>query len=161
MNDYIFSDHKNKYNGRGDSDMKPAFFSSRLIFKNGIEGCGVFVTENIKKGQVIFKMKGEIIKHPTRTSVQIGKNEHIEDEIAGRVNHNCHPNAKVNRKTQSFVSLRNIKKGEEITFNYNDNEDLMATPFICHCCNKLIAGKKADATHDVNKVMKKILVPTK
>lgn len=126
--------------------MKHSLFSSNLIFKKGIQGSGVFCTEDIKKGKVIFKMKGEIIGHPTRTSVQVGKDEHIEDEIAGHVNHHCIPNAKVIRKTRSFVSLRNIRKGEEITFDYNANEDKLAAPFVCKCCNKLVSGKKEIVT---------------
>ncbi|HLB42403.1 MAG TPA: SET domain-containing protein [Gammaproteobacteria bacterium] len=122
--------------------MKYHFLPPCFVVKNGIHGIGIFTTKNIKKGSVLFEMQGDILNHPTRTSVQIGKMIHIEDDIARRINHNCKPTAKVDRKTRSFISLQDIKKGEEITFNYNDNEDVLACPFVCACCYKKIAGRK-------------------
>lgn len=115
---------------------------SRFIIKNGIQGSGVFTTVDFKKGEALFELKGEIIDHPTRTSIQIGENKHVEDPIGIHVNHNCSANAKLDRKTTTFISLRDIKNGEEITFNYNDNEDVLANPFICQCCGKKIVGKR-------------------
>lgn len=116
--------------------------SPNLVIKKGIQGTGVFVTKNIKKGKVLFKMKGEILHSPTQTSVQIGKNKHIEDAIGGHVNHSCAPNAKVNRRNKTFISLRDIAKGEEIIFDYNKNEDHLAVPFACKCCGKMIRGRQ-------------------
>ena len=116
-------------------------FPPHFVIKDGIHGVGVFVVEGFKKGDVLFKMQGSIVKTPSRTSVQIGSGKHIEDKIAGHVNHSCQPNAKIDHQTQSFVCLRDIKQGEEITFNYNENEDSLAEPFTCECCGKQIAGK--------------------
>ena len=116
-------------------------FPPLFVVKDGIHGLGVFVCEDIKKDTVLFQLKGPIIQNPTRTSIEIGKNKHIEDPIGAHINHNCTPNTKVQNKTQSFVSLRNIKKGEEITFDYNKNETTMASPFSCHCCGKEIKGR--------------------
>lgn len=122
--------------------MKHGFFPPHFVVKNGIHGVGVFTTSPVKKGEMLFKMKGPILETPTRTSVQIGANKHIEDKLAGYMNHNCTPSAKVDRDSQSFISLKDMKAGEEITFNYNQNEDLMASPFMCGCCNKMIEGRK-------------------
>lgn len=116
-------------------------FPPRFVVKTSAHGLGVFATKNFRKGQLLFKMHGEISTHPTRTSVQIGKNKHIEDTIAAFVNHSCSPTAKVNKRTKIFVSLRNIKKGDEITFNYNKNEDKLASPFKCSCCGQKIKGR--------------------
>ncbi len=121
--------------------------SPHLIIKHGIHGEGVFATDNFKKGEVLFRLKGSTIDHPTRTSVQVGKRKHVENIIAGHVNHNCHPNAKVSKRSQAFVSARNIEKGEEITFDYNKNEDMLACPFKCGCCGKKIVGKQLLSTH--------------
>ena len=118
------------------------FLPPCFVVKNGIHGVGIFITKKVKKGDLLFQMEGKILDHPTRTSVQIGKTIHIEDKIACRINHNCRPNSKIDRKTRSFVSLQDIKKGEEITFDYNENEDVLACPFICACCHREIAGKK-------------------
>jgi len=109
--------------------------------KEGIQGVGVFATSEFPTNTTLFVMHGTILKQPTRTSVQIGPSAHIEDELGGKVNHSCHPSAKVNQAERTFVSIKPIKKGEEITFNYCDNEDKMANPFVCRCCNKKISGK--------------------
>lgn len=131
--------------------MKHCFFPPHFVVKDGIHGVGVFTTTSVKSGETLFKLKGPIIENPTRTSVQIGKNKHIEDKLAGFMNHNCHPSAKVDRKTQSFVSLKDLKSGEEITFNYNKNEDFLANPFTCECCNKFICGKTVEEPEKVKK----------
>jgi SET domain-containing protein len=122
--------------------MKDHRFPPHFIVKNGIHGLGVFTTEPVKKGQVLFKMKGDILDYPTRTSIQVGKNKHIEDEIGAHINHSCSPSAKVVKKDMMFVSLRDIDVDEEITFDYNKNEDALSNPFYCECCNKAIVGKK-------------------
>lgn len=114
-----------------------------LVVKNGIQGRGVFTTRKINKNTIIFKMHGDFIDKPTQTSVQIGDNLHIEDELAGKLNHSCNPTAKVDRSLHALISLRDIEENEEITFDYRVNEDKLAVPFMCQCCGKLIRGKKA------------------
>lgn len=123
---------------------KPTTIRS-FIIKEGINGKGVFATRDVNKNTILFKMHGEVISEPTRTSVQIGDGLHIEDELAGLLNHACSPSAKVDRAQQALVSIRDIKEGEEITFDYSKNEDQMAAPFTCECCGEKIAGKKIHA----------------
>ena len=132
--------------------MKHGFFPPHFVVKNGIHGVGVFTTTEVKKGELLFKMKGAILEAPTRTSVQISENKHIEDKLAGCMNHNCSPSAKVDRASQSFISLKDLRAGEEITFNYNQNEDVMASPFICECCRKLIGGRELGTKEDTRRV---------
>ncbi len=122
--------------------MKYRRFSPHFIIKNGIHGLGVFTTADIKKGKILFKLKGKILDFPTRTSIQIGKYQHIEDQIGAHMNHSCQPNAKLYKRSHTFKSTKNIKKGEEITFNYNQNEDKLAAPFTCACCGRKIRGRK-------------------
>lgn len=117
-------------------------FKPKFILQEGVHGKGVFATGTFKKGEKLFDMNGEIVTHPTRTSIQIGKNKHIEDDIGIYVNHHCHPTAKVNQKKRALISIKNIEIGDEITFDYNQNEDQLATPFTCHCCHKKIMGKR-------------------
>lgn|SRR3990167_3346869 len=112
-----------------------------LVVKNGIQGKGVFATRKINKNTIIFKMHGEVIANPTQTSVQIGEQLHIEDALAGLVNHSCTPTAYVDRQMHALVSLRDIEENEEITFNYSVNEDHLAIPFTCSCCGNDICGK--------------------
>jgi hypothetical protein len=76
---------------------KNNYFAPEFALKQGIEGQGVFAMADFKKGEVLFKMKGEISAQPTRTSVQIGEDKHIEDPIASHINHSCKANARVSR----------------------------------------------------------------
>ena|SRR3990167_7899777 len=128
-----------------------------FIIKDGIHGAGVFTKVAFKKGDVLFEMKGPIINHPTRTSVQMGNKKHIEDYTAGHVNHSCTPNIQVNREKQCFECIIDIAAGEEIMFNYNANEDALANPFYCECCGQVILGKKRQAAlktkHSKNKTV--------
>lgn len=114
----------------------PRLFVSKL---KGSSMQGVFTFEDIPKGEVIHKLKGKIAIHPTRTSVQLAKNKHIEDTLTAFMNHSCTPNAEVYHG--ALISLKEIKAGEEITFNYNANEDTVSCPFICNCCGKEILGR--------------------
>lgn len=126
--------------------MKGPSNSNPFVIKKGSAGRGVFTNQKVNKGTILFKMHGLVVNKPTQTSVQIGEDMHIEDALAGYVNHNCKPSARVDRATQSFVSTRDIEKGEEITFDYTQNEDQMASPFKCACCGKLIKGKVLEQT---------------
>jgi len=114
---------------------------SDFIVKEGIQGSGVFTTKKYAPGEVVHEMQGEILSHPTRTSVQVGEKRHIEDAVGVHVNHHCQPNVRVDWKDASLVALRVIQVGEEITFDYNQNEEHMANPFICQCCGRLIEGQ--------------------
>lgn len=117
-------------------------FPPHFVVKTGIHGLGVFSLKAFKEGDTLFRMNGEFSRVPTRTSVQIGEQLHIEDELAGFINHSCVPNARINKQIHSFVALKDIAVDEEIVFDYNMNEDALASPFVCECCNRKIAGKR-------------------
>lgn len=123
---------------------------SHLVVRVGMHGLGVFTTKAIKKGETVFTMQGDIIDAPTRTSVQIGTNRHIEDKLAGFLNHNCDCSAKIVREKQAVVATRDLNEGDEVTFNYNSNEDCMASPFECFCCSAQISGKFAETIEEEN-----------
>ena len=108
----------------------------------------------IRKRQLITHLKGFWTPYPTRTSIQVGQ-RHLESETGACINHNCNPNAEIisiqgwdangspvlSEGTTGLVSLKDISKGEEITFNYNATEDTLANPFKCRCCGKEIKGR--------------------
>lgn len=119
-------------------------YPQHLIIKSGLEGVGVFTCKPIKAGEMIFMMSGEVITAPTQTSVQIGENQHIEDPLAKYLNHHCSPSARVVRDQRLVVALRDLQFGEEITFDYTQNEDKMAAPFVCRCCARKVEGARRE-----------------
>ena len=104
-------------------------------FKDLIYNGNVFIPEN----SIVLKLSGEILPYPTRTSIQISETEHIEDSLGQYINHSCKPSCKV--ENGCIVSIKNINPGSSITFNYNETEVSMSSPFTCNCCGKRISGK--------------------
>lgn len=101
---------------------------------------GLFSTADFRVGDVVCKIEGEIIKKPTRTSLQVGINEHIDvKEPIMYINHSC--NGNIGLKNDTFVAIDNIDCGDEITFNYNETELVLAEPFNCRDCGQLLKGK--------------------
>lgn len=120
--------------------MKNNSHPAHFVVQPGIHGLGVFTLISFLRGQVLFELTGDVLNTPTRTSVQIGVNQHIEDKLAAFMNHSCTPNAILDRATSRFIACKDIQAGEEIMFDYNKNEDLLSSPFICECCGKKIEG---------------------
>lgn len=101
---------------------------------------GLFTNRKIFEGETIIQIVGETLEHPTRTSVQIKSGKHIDVKApAMYINHSCSGNIEL--KALEFVALKDIEPGEEITFNYNENEDELAHPFKCRKCNQQVKGK--------------------
>lgn len=113
----------------------------------------VLTREAIPVGQAIFAIRGKLTDTPTKYSVQVGLDTHIElndmdfedmiDTCPWRfTNHSCDPNATI--VDRRMVAIRDIAEWEQVTFNYNTTELSMAEPFQCHCgsvhCLRTIAG---------------------
>ena len=105
---------------------------------------GLFANQSVEKGKIILVLQGEKFSKPSRTSIQI-EDKHIEDPEGGYMNHHCDPSAEI-KINSSFVGFnlvtakRDIKKGDEITFDYETTEEVMVAPFKCECHGKLIEG---------------------
>lgn len=113
-------------------------------------------TGSIRPGESLFRIIGERTNKPTRYSVQIDRNTHIDltgehglQDVLDRyywrfLNHSCEPNAAI--RGLEVVALRPITQWEEITFDYDTTEFDMAEPFECRCgslaCRGVIRGFK-------------------
>jgi hypothetical protein len=114
---------------------------------------GLFASRDIDAGKIILILKGNHFKKPTRTSIQIGLEKHLEHYEGGYMNHHCDPSAEVVVNSRQHAGLgtieplvlakRDIVKGEEITFDYESTEEVMAEPFDCNCHGRLIEGWNA------------------
>jgi len=112
--------------------------SIRISTALGIVGQnGIFSNQGFKSGDTVLSLTGEVSPNPTRTSIKVAEKEHIEDSVGNFINHNCNPSCKIDGI--KVIALKNIKNGEEITFDYSKNEDKLANPFICSCCNRLVS----------------------
>jgi uncharacterized protein len=114
-------------------------------------GKGIFAKGNIKKGDTLVIFGGYVVplkEELVDSGIQINNNfvltslNHIEP--TDYINHSCEPNSGI--KGQNFlVALRNIKKKEEITFDYamclfsENKKDFYS--FECKCGSKDCRGK--------------------
>lgn len=114
-----------------------------IVKKSKIEGLGVFASRNFKKGEVVIKwdvshqLTSEEVKNlqtQEKRYVAFLDGKYILMQPPARyVNHSCD----VNTYAKNFcdIAKRDIKKGEEITGDYSENE----TPgfeMVCHCGSK-------------------------
>jgi uncharacterized protein len=85
-------------------------------------GKGVFAAQDFHRGDLILETAGVVLHHQTEHSMQIGWDVHLEPDPPIRfINHSCDPNAGVKTNKHGFpdiVALGDIKRGEEIFFDY-------------------------------------------
>lgn len=103
-----------------------------FVGKSKASGKGVFAGKDFKKGQTVAIAQGKIIKINPKTQsapdgdylMGVGKNTWIEikDGLVQFLNHSCNPNLGIKGKV-TFVAMKNIKKGEELTFDYSISEE--------------------------------------
>ncbi|MFH1592507.1 MAG: methyltransferase domain-containing protein [Candidatus Woesearchaeota archaeon] len=91
-----------------------------------IHGHGIFAKKNIPKGEIFYKVPINKISKKARPGLAyIGGGIWVNDEkVLNWVNHSCNPNTSlvVKKPLPLLLAIRNIKKGEEITCNYNKTE---------------------------------------
>ena len=114
-----------------------------IVKKSKIEGYGVFAKRDFKKGEVVmtWDLSNKISKEEYQKlpeSKKIHTIQHEDGYVINKspekyVNHSC--NANVHEENGKDVATKNIKKGEEITFDYGKakpNEPY----FECSCGSK-------------------------
>lgn len=108
---------------------------------------GVKTTTAFHAGEIIasFDVK-RIVNKPSRWSVQLNEHEHVEIEGTelSFMNHSCDPSVFVNVVQGTIVALRDLRRGDDVTFFYPSTEWKMSSPFTCKCgsssCLRSIAG---------------------
>jgi SET domain-containing protein len=106
--------------------------------RSGIEGWGVFASEDITKNTRIIDYAGELIHNSDseereerylqdgcvwvfRVNRHWSRDANVGGNIARFINHSCTPNCwfEVVDKTIWIRAARNIRRGEEITYDYS------------------------------------------
>jgi len=121
------------------------------------KGRGLYTKKEYGKEGIVLYLEGNYLPYPTKTSIQIEKDKHIESWEGGHINHHCDPNTEIkihddfigrnlhNQSHSSLVALvvakRDINIGEELTFDYETTEFELAEPFECNCHGRWIRGK--------------------
>ena len=117
------------------------------------KGKGVFARKNFYKGEIIFRNpRGKLVNKKDFTKLSGDDQEHLNEinkttsEIMkppGRfVNHSCAPNSIPTEfeENASYVALKDIKKGEEITVDYRINAH-DGNIWRCYCGSRICSKK--------------------
>jgi len=122
---------------------------------DGFRSCQA--VEDVQSGSFLTDLWGPVLDLPTAYTVLVEKNRHVLPQgVMVRFNHSCLPNAKfiyesrkisnptLNADYEVFwyaVAARDIKKGEDVTYDYNTTEYDMAEHFQCNCAAEKCLGK--------------------
>lgn len=120
-------------------------FNKVYIGKSRISGKGIFAKRDIKKNEIIFVVRGKIVKHSYEPNYQvgsrwlgIGKNTWVSpfrNNPLWFINHSCNLNAGLKDK-KKIVAMKKIRKDEEITIDYSITEDDPYWKMRCGCGDK-------------------------
>lgn len=117
----------------------------KIYIKNSkLHGKGLFVNKDIKKGEIIFIIKGKKINFLINNKAQAqkagfnwfgyDKNTWIDvhDSFCDYFNHSCNANTAIKGHV-TIVALKDLKKDTEITFDYSLNEADIFWDIKCNC----------------------------
>lgn len=122
-----------------------------IVKSSPIQGKGVYATVDIKKGNVVLEIDdSHVVTDPSKLTKE--QNEYDCDYLEnGKVilmqspekfiNHSCDPSTYVKtiNGVRKVLAMRDIKIGDEITYDYSINGDNDGT-FACHCGSKICRG---------------------
>lgn len=124
------------------------------VKETGKYGQGVFAKADFKAGEVIHVFGGvrfsakEFVERLCSGNgrlddpLQIGKRTYLDlDDFSRRFNHSCDPNAGM-RKTCEIFAIRDIRRGEEIVYDYSLTVAPTEWEMKCRCgsarCRKIV-----------------------
>ena len=128
------------------------------IKKSKIDKKGLYASQNIEKGTKIIEYKGKIIsvkksevdpKFDNRKAIYLFNINNRYDldgdfkfNIARLINHSCNPNCEVFGEGLKIwvYAMKDIKKGEELSYDYGFSFDENFREFPCNCRSKNCVG---------------------
>ena len=115
-----------------------------IIRRSPIQGLGIFAGESIRKGEFIALLRGKLHHKAYPAGSRLTKREDIWMPIAINrwidpalpfryINHSCEPSVGFKTPRRAHA-LRDIKKGEELTVDYDSEYfDEFIRPVGCKC----------------------------
>lgn len=120
-----------------------------VIGDAGPRGKGVFAAADIRRFTVIGSYRGrprwiwDIPKEVWPYTIQVGYDRYVVPRKKGTVwylNHSCDPNCEITGR--AIVARREVRKGEELTFDYSCDVDWPGFAMACSCwtprCRKVV-----------------------
>jgi hypothetical protein len=122
--------------GRRPADSEDESPSVEIIRDAGF--ASLHAMRSFARGDVVFPLRGHSVERPTRFSIQVGSDAHLDpisDHASpwGALNHGCDPNVAIDVSRRVIVAQRAIAAGDELRFDYNPTEWELAESFVCNC----------------------------
>jgi SET domain-containing protein len=125
-----------------------------IVRSSEVHAAGVFTTAPIKRrskvvrytGPIISKEEGDrIYEHRDITYLfSVGKDGNVIDGhgLAAFINHSCDPNCETDEIKGEIwiIAVRDIRPGEELTYDYNLFDGEENDPATCHCKSRHCRG---------------------
>ena len=128
------------------------------VKKSNIDKRGLYASKNIKSGSKIIEYIGKLIsKKETETNPKFDNEKDIylfnlnskydldgdySWNTARLINHSCNPNCEVDGKGLKLwiTAIKDIKKGEELSYDYGFGYDVDYKLFPCKCGSQNCVG---------------------
>ena len=128
------------------------------VKKSNIDKKGLYASKNIKSGSKIIDYIGKLIsKKQTETNPKFDNEKDIylfnlsskydldgdySWNTARLINHSCNPNCEVEQKKLKLwiTAIKDIKKGEELSYDYGFGYDVDYKQFPCRCGSQNCVG---------------------
>ena len=129
------------------------------VKRSKIDNLGLYASKNIKKGSKIIEYKGKVItrreaeenpKYDNDKAIylfNLNKRYDLDGDFkfntARLINHSCSPNCEVLDEGKSEIwitAMRDIKKNEELSYDYGFGFDCNYKDHICKCGSKNCVG---------------------
>ncbi|MBI3027164.1 SET domain-containing protein-lysine N-methyltransferase [Candidatus Woesearchaeota archaeon] len=147
-----------------------------LILGKSKNGKTVFAAKDFRKSELLAEFRGKILRYeqfPPHYSkfedhcVQIDKKAYLGPSggLDDYFNHSCNPNSglKIKGKKAVLTAIKNIRQGEEITWDYSTTMDEDSWKMVCNCgsknCRKVIGDFKYLPQNIKNKYIRLGIVP--
>lgn len=132
----------------GGRTLTPPAEQPFVVRKSRIAGKGAFATRDIKKGERIIEYLGERVSHAVADAryddhadsahhtflFNVNRSVVIDAYVDGNdarfINHSCDPNceSEIERGRVFIDAIKNIRKGDELTYDYAYGRDGTETP---------------------------------
>lgn len=133
---------------------------SRLMIRETEKGRAVFAGSDIRAGEVVCEFTGPTYTMAEYLELHDPENNHFvqidEDRFMGPsgnaddlINHSCNPNGGLTCRDGKvfYIAIRDIKQGEELSFDYSTTMDEDCWEMDCLCGDAACRGKVRDFKH--------------
>ncbi len=119
---------------------------------NHLGQVSLIAAQRFKRGQVVFDLDlGEFYDRANLRTIELAPRVHVDNPWGRYTNHHCDPTCVVDKRARVMRARRDIELGEEINFDYFENESSLSTSFACHCgadnCHGLIGNPDSQPSH--------------